>query len=82
MALLSLSRFRINRIMLSASTGLQFLNLFMVRTRPKHLKILAKGRAIKKKVIKSVSISLLQTKQSAPSVFKVLLHLGRANPSF
>ena len=68
MALLSLSRFRINRIMLSASTGLQFLILWF-KLDQSISKFWRKAGQLKRKWSR-VSVSLLQTKQSAPSVFK------------
>ena len=55
MVLLLLSRFRIviKRVVTYRVTILDF----MVLTRPKHLNIPAKGRAMKKKVIKSFNIT-------------------------
>ena len=53
MVLLLLSRFRINWIMLSVSTGLQFLTLWF-RLDQSISKFWRKGRAIKKKVIKDL----------------------------
>ena len=55
MALLSLSRFIINRIVIS-TYRVTILD-FMVQTGPKHLKIMVKGRAITEKVIKSFNIT-------------------------
>ena len=65
MVLLSLSRFKINQIMLSASAGLQFLILWS-----KLDQCISKFRAIKKKVIKSFKITFANKTECAPSVFK------------
>ena len=58
MALILLSRLRKSRIMLSASTGVQFLILWF-----KLDQSISKGRAIKKKVIKSFSITFVNKKE-------------------
>ena len=68
MALLSKSRFRINRIMISASPALQFLILWF-KINQSISKFRRKASAIKKKVIKGFNITFAN-KTEFLSVFK------------